>query len=434
MSYNICKHSRKAFDFSGMLLKTGIINMVKFVMILIVFIALSFLASCTAAPQYDLQPYAPPAIQEHVYIAHPLPSPTKPPPESGTELAEFDKKRQFIDTLIGNMSLEAQVSQLFILSLHTAFTYPSYDLERFISESEAGGYILFGNNITTFEGTRALTDSIIEFSALPPFIGIDEEGGTVSRLRGVPGYAPQPTAREVGASGDAINAYNAGSIIGEALLTIGVNVNFAPVADVLVNPQNRVIGSRSFGVDPDLVSDMVSAFQAGLHSQGIMSAPKHFPGHGSTAEDSHFGAAIIQSSLDNLSSVEYKPFIRAINEGAAFIMTGHIIAPEIDNLPATLSRYFITDVLRNALGFNGIIVTDAMNMGAITDYHTCADAAVMAILAGVDMILMPKDFDDAVSGILQALSDGTLPHARIHESLRRILSTKIAAGLIDFSY
>jgi beta-N-acetylhexosaminidase len=339
-----------------------------------------------------------------------------------------------VELLIDSMSLEEQVAQLFILTLGEEHSAPSDELERFITATRAGGYILFRGNITTVEKTRALTDAIGRYSAIAPFLCIDEEGGTVSRLRtaGLPGFSAQPTAQRIGSTGDPENAFNAGEAIGQALASIGVNVNFAPVADVLTNPRNTVIGSRSFGSDPERVSIMASAFQAGFRSQGVMSSPKHFPGHGNTSDDSHFGRAVIASDSAHMAAVEYVPFARLIAEGAEFVMTGHIIAPGAspDSLPATLSRYFVTDVLRNELGFDGIIITDAMNMGAITRNYCSAEAAVMALQAGVDMILMPDDFDEAVNSILTAVRDGEISHGRIRESLVRILQAKLSAGLV----
>ena len=357
-----------------------------------------------------------------------------PPPDFSPVLTQEDVDALFIEEFIAGLSLEAQVSQLFIIALGDGFSGVSDGLSQFVMESMAGGYVLFGSNITTVEGTRALTGAIREVSAVAPFICIDEEGGVVSRLNsaGLPGYAAQPSARSVGATGDAQNASVAGEAIGSVLSSIGVNVNFAPVADVLTNPQNTAIGSRSFGSDPDAVSDMVSAFQAGLHSQGIMSAPKHFPGHGNTARDTHFGPAIVASDLEHLAAVEFVPFARAIREGAEFVMVGHITAPEAEpgGLPASLSRFFVTDVLRGELGFGGIVVTDAMNMAAVAGSYAAGEAAVLALMAGVDMILMPEDFQAAVDGVLQAARDGVLPAGRIHESLLRIFSAKLAAGML----
>jgi beta-N-acetylhexosaminidase len=178
---------------------------------------------------------------------------------------------------------------------------------------------------------------------------------------------------------------------------------------------------------------MVSAFQAGLHNQGIMSAPKHFPGHGNTVNDSHINLAIINSDLESLAVNEYRTFIRAIGEGAQFIMVGHLVVPEIGGkrLPATLSEYFVKSVLRDELGFGGIIVTDAMNMGAVTLNYKPDEAAVMAITAGVDMILIPKSFRTARDGILLAVRNGAISNERIRESLTRIFKAKLAAGLLN---
>jgi len=343
-------------------------------------------------------------------------------PPDPPQMTEDEKEALFIETIIDGMSPEEQVSQLFILSLGAAPT------------AGAGGYVLFSGDITTVEGTKALTDNLKAASKIPPFICIDEEGGAVSRLSAahLPGYAAQPSAGKTGASGDKRNAYLVGENIGRALSSIGVNVDFAPVADVLTNPENTVIAGRSYGSDPALVSDMVSAFQAGLHSQGVMSAPKHFPGHGGTESDPHLGASVSESGALQLAAVDYPPFIRAIGEGAEFIMVGHITVPgaEPEGLPATLSKHFISDVLRGSLGFEGIIITDAMNMGAITNKYAPSEAAVMAFKAGADMILMPEDYDQAANGMAQAVESGDIPIDRMHESLYRILHAKLKAGLI----
>ena len=373
-----------------------------------------------------------------------MPDDTMPDPElSGSTEAELDEnvpeqtlmKPQVtgIDTIIDGMSLKEQVSQLFIISLGDRAS-PSDELEAFVDAAEAGGYILFKENITTVERTMELTEAVAAYSAIAPFICIDEEGGEVSRLRSarLPGYEPQRSARDIGATGDTLNAFSAGETIGGALASIGVNVDFAPVVDVLTNTRNKVIGSRAFGSDPGLVGDMASAFREGLQTHGIMSAPKHFPGHGNTVNDSHSQRVEIDSDTEHLASVEYVPFMRLIDEGAEFIMVGHIVAPEVtsDGLPATLSEHFISDVLRFDLGFDGIIVTDAMNMGAITLEYSSAKAAVMALQAGADMILMPQDFDEAVKGVMDSVDAGTLSPDRIRESLVRVLEAKINAGLI----
>lgn len=363
----------------------------------------------------------------------PAPEPSSEPTAAPDREPESREERQ-ITELLKNMTLEEKVSQLFMLRVDYFFTSPGDTVKAFAEHHEAGGYVLFKSNITTVEGTRALVDCIAENSAYPPFIAADEEGGAISRLysAGLPGYAEQPTAAEIGASGDTAYAYETAGYIGKALSSIGVNLDFAPVADVLTNPENTVIGTRSFGSDPALVGDMLAAFMQGLRDEGILSAPKHFPGHGGTGGDSHEGAVSIDADAGHLSRVEYEPFRRAIEEGAEFILTGHILAPNADGsgLPASLSPYFLTDVLREELGYEGLIVTDAMDMGAIIDHYGPDEASVLALTAGADIILIPEDYEKARSGVLAAISDGTLSEERIDESVRRVLRTKIHAGLI----
>lgn len=328
------------------------------------------------------------------------------------------------DALIDGMTLQEQIAQLFIVSLPPGGT----------PAEEAGGYILFQDDISTWEDTRALTDALRDASEIGPFIAIDEEGGSVSRLysAGLPGYEKKPAARQIGETGDPAAAYDTAAGIGAALSALGINVNFAPVADILIHPDSTVIGTRAFGSEPALVSDMVSAFSRGLRDQGILAAAKHFPGHGAAAGDSHDGSVQYSAELSALMAAELQPFIRAIGEGIPFILMGHITVSGADSsgLPATLSHYFVTEILREKLGFDGIVITDAMNMGAITARFAPGEAAVMAILAGVDVILMSENFDEAAAAVLTALEDGTIAPERIHGALRRILRTKIEAGII----
>jgi len=377
----------------------------------------------SAEPSQSIPSY----VEKTVPSPNPTPSPESTPSPDPTHspdptLSPEQELQIFIDSLIDAMSPREQVSQLFIITVGAR------------SEHAPGGWILFPENITTVEGTRALTDELLAKSKIAPFIAIDEEGGRVSRLRsaGLPGYQSPPAAARLR---DTQTAYEAGKYIGETLHAIGVNLDFAPVADILTNPGNTVIGDRAFGSDPQYVCEMVSAFQRGLHDTGVMSALKHFPGHGGTSGNSHMGAVSIPYDAGRLSEVEYLPFIRGIAEGAQFVMAGHIMVPNADpsGLPATLSPYFLTEILRGELGFEGIIVTDAMNMGAITDMYTSAQGAVMAIVAGADMILVPQDYSEAVEGVLAAVESGLISRARIRLSLGRILRIKIEAGLIVFS-
>ncbi len=379
------------------------------------------------------------ASESFAVASSPLPTvasvpvaPTPAPTPSPTE-----REGAYIASLIDAMSLEEQVRQLFMIRLGpknaAGYDAVNENVLKDLADNRPGGYVLFTNNIASLEETRALTDALREHAAIPPLIAIDEEGGSVSRLgsAGVAGYQKQPSAGSIGKTGDPGSAYEVGKAIGEALFAIGVDVDFAPVADVL-GGKGGAIGNRSFGSDPKLVADMVSAYQRGLGEAGILSAPKHFPGHGAASGDSHDGYVSIAADEDRLREVEYPPFERAIAEDAAFVLVGHIAAPNADpsGLPATLSEYFVTDVLRGRMGFEGVAITDAMDMGAIVNHYSPGEASVRALTAGIDMVLLPKDYPKAVEGVLAAIEQGALPRERVNEALTRVFRAKVRAGLI----
>lgn len=208
---------------------------------------------------------------------------------------------------------------------------------------------------------------------------------------------------------------------------MGFNLDFAPVADALTNPENTVVKRRSFGTDAYAVARLASAFSRSLEDQGVYSCRKHFPGHGATAEDSHEGFASTDKTLDELLESELIPFQEGIDAGASFLMAGHISAPNVtgDDLPATLSHVLLSDVLRGKLRFDGIIITDAMNMGAVVKRYGAGEAAELAVSAGADMILMPADFESAYQGLLEAVDTGRITEGRIDESIGRIIEKKL---------
>ena len=232
---------------------------------------------------------------------------------------------------------------------------------------------------------------------------------------------------DIGASGDTQQAYEAGNTIGAYLAKLGLNLDFAPVADVLTNADNETIGSRSFGSDANVVASMVPSLVEGLEANQVSACLKHFPGLGDTAEDTHDGMAVTERTLEEFQSAEFPAFKAGIDAGADFVMVSHVSAPSLagDNTPASLSKD-VVGMLRNELEFDGVIITDALNMKAITDYYTADEAAVKAIQAGVDMLLMPENFETAYNGVLQAVQDGTISEERINESLRRIYRIKKA--------
>jgi len=269
---------------------------------------------------------------------------------------------------------------------------------------------------------------------IPPFLAVDEEGGLVSRIADssieVPYVGPMA---DIGASGDPEAAFEAGNTIGGYLHELGFNLDFAPDADVLIDPGNQTIGDRSFGTDPALCGQMVGRYVDGLHQNGIASCIKHFPGLGDTEMDTHTGGAWSSRTLEDYQGAEFLSFLGGINAGTDMIMISHLSNTELtgSDLPASLNKTLITDILRNGLGYEGVIITDSFQMGAVTERFDSAEAAVTAIEAGADLVLMPMDFRSARQGILDAVAAGRISEERIDQSLCRILLTRYKAGRAD---
>ena len=292
-----------------------------------------------------------------------------------------------------------------------------------------GGFALFRQNIEDPAQLKALTQALRGLDPdLPPLLFVDEEGGNVARLGNHPRFdVPRfPPMEQIARTGDPERAYRAGAQIGAYLREYGFDADFAPVADVNTNPLNPIIGSRAFGDDPETAGAMAAAFVRGLHSEGIMATLKHFPGHGDTKTDSHTGYAETEKTLEELTGCELIPFAEGIRAGAELIMTAHIAAPRVtgDHVPATMSPMILTDLLRGRMGYRGVIVTDALEMGAITEKYTSAEACVACLRAGADILLMPLDYQEAFEGVLKAAEDGGIGEERIDESLRRIASLR----------
>lgn len=341
--------------------------------------------------------------------------------------------------LAASMTLEQKVAQMFMITPDAltgvdGATRAGDSTKAAYTQYPVGGIIYMSKNLTGTDQTTEMLSNMKNYSqeitGLPIFLGVDEEGGSVSRIASNSAFGVTDVGNmcDVGATGDPQNAYNAGSSIGTYLNALGFNMDFAPVADVLSNPDNTVVKDRSFGSDSQMVADMVCAEMQGLNEHQILSVVKHFPGHGATTEDSHDGPAVTSKSLEDLMSNELVPFQQAINNGASFVMVGHISVPAItgDNTPGSLSPVMVTDVLRGQMGFHGVIITDAMNMGAISAQYSSGDAAVVAINAGVDMILMPDDFQSAYQAVIDAVANGTLTEDRINESVARIIKVKLS--------
>ena len=335
------------------------------------------------------------------------------------------------------MTLEEKVAGLFIITpeqltgVGTAVQAGESTREA-LEQYPVGGLVYFAKNIQSEQQLKEMLANTASYSRYPLFLGVDEEGGQVARVAKTLGLENVGPMAEIGASGDVNAAYAAGAAIASYLKEYGFNLDFAPVADVLTNPDNTVIGDRSFGSDPALVSQMVAAAVRGFQENGVNACIKHFPGHGDTAGDSHDGQVETDRTLEEMQVAEFLPFTAGIEAGVNMVMVGHISAPGLtdgDKVPASMNEKIITDVLRKQLGYNGIVITDAMNMSAISQYYTADEAAVRALKAGADMILMPEDFVTAYEGVIAAVQNGTIDEARINDSLTRILRVKYGEEL-----
>ncbi|MDW7671871.1 MAG: glycoside hydrolase family 3 protein [Bacillota bacterium] len=304
----------------------------------------------------------------------------------------------------------------------------------FLFDFQPGGVILFNENIDTEQQTTDLINEYQSHSAIPLFIAVDEEGGIVSRLTasGKISFPDSPGNQVLGSRHSPEEAAELGRQMACRLQELGFNMNMAPVADVNTNPQNPVIGARSFGADPFLVADFSVAMASGMLEGGVIPVLKHFPGHGDTQEDTHFSQVVVPHDRQRLESVEWVPFKAGIEAGLPAIMTAHLKVPAIipNDRPSTLSPEMLTGILRMALGFQGVIITDALEMGAVTSGWPPGEAAVEAFLAGADILLMPASLQEAYAGLLEAVQEGRITEERLNESVLRILTLKEAAGLL----
>lgn len=343
-----------------------------------------------------------------------------------------------IDAKMAQMTLEERVLQMFMITPEALTGYGTVTAAgdvtyQSLQKYPVGGIILFAQNVIDPDQLGTMNGNLQNYSeeitGLPMFISVDEEGGKVARIAKNSNFSVETFSdmRSIGDSGDTAKAYEVGNTIGAYLNQYGFNLDFAPDADVLTNPDNQVIGTRSFGTDPYVVSEMTQSVVKGLEDNQVYACLKHFPGHGATSGDTHAGYAYTDKTLDELMQSELVPFSNGIQNGVHFIMVSHIAAPQVtgDNLPASLSPYMIQNVLREQMGYDGIVITDAMNMGAISDSYGSTDAAVRAVNAGADIVLMPKDFVSAYQGVLNAVENGTISTDRIDESVRRILRLKM---------
>ena len=351
--------------------------------------------------------------------------------ETVEEYTEEDLLNEVVESCISEMPLEDRVAGLFIVTPE-ALTGVDKAVKAGDGTKEAlekypvGGLIYFKQNIQSKDQITQMLANTTSMSKYPIFLAVDEEGDSVARVADALGLDKIDSAASLGETGNPDNAYEAYKTVGSYLMEYGFNLNFAPVADVLTNPDNDAIGKRSFGSDADIVSSMVASSVKGLEETGVTACIKHFPGQGDADGDTHDGLAATERTIEQLRETELKPFAAGVEAGAEMIMVGHIAVPSItgDNTPASLSKEVVTDILREEMGYNGVVITDALNMSAISEYYDSSQAAVMALKAGADMVLMPEDFEAAYEGVLAAVADGTISEARINDSLARVYKIK----------
>lgn len=354
-----------------------------------------------------------------------------------------------IIAMLQEMTLRQKVGQLFIIrpdALDASQTQEEIDeikwegvteltaeIAEMLEEYPVGGIAMFAKNITSPEQITAFNAALQEASDIPLFLAVDEEGGLVARLANhkafdLPKYK---SAAAVGASEDPDDALEMGSTIGAYLKAYGFNLDFAPVADVNTNPDNPVIGTRAFSNSGEIAAQMASAMAEGLNSQGIIATFKHFPGHGDTAEDSHNGLAVTYRTGRQLANCEILPFLEA--DSNDMIMVGHIAVPEETGnmVPSSMSGYMVDMLLKGNLDFQGLVITDSLSMTAITQLYTPGEAAVTALLAGCDILLMPHGLEEAFEAVVTAVEDGILTEQWLNETVLRILEFKQMHGVIE---
>ncbi|GEM_PF-1845589 len=353
-------------------------------------------------------------------------------------LLRYREREAVVEQQLAALSLAERVGQLFMVGFHS---HPDGSPVRALGVGQRtvmqrvrpGGVMLFGNNVETVVQVLAYIEELQEAAVLPLIIATDQEGGGVSRLSesGKLGATEFPDAAAIGATGDPWLAEAAGGVTARELSALGITMNLGPVADVNTNAANPVIAERAFSSDVEITAAMVAATVRGLQRENVSAVLKHFPGHGDTSVDTHYERAVVPHSRERLRAVEWPPFERGIAAGADGVMTAHVAVPELtgDQRPATIAPEVINGVLRDELGFDGVVLTDSLAMGALRGYGE-GEVAVRALEAGVDIILRPSSPTNTFAAVMEAVSEGRLSEERIDVSVRRVLRLKYDRGVI----
>ncbi len=339
-----------------------------------------------------------------------------------------------VEKTLANMSLRDKVCQMMFVRPESitgidVVTAAGDTTKAALEQYPVGGIVYFAQNMESKDQVKEMIDNSQSYSKVGLFISTDEEGGMVNRLMNTVGTTyidSMYNYKDEGTQKAHDNAYT----IASDMAALGFNMDFAPVADVWSNPDNTVIGERAYSDDYSQAAGLVGSAVKGFEDGGVMCTLKHFPGHGDTAEDSHYSSAYVRRTKDEIMADEMQPFTAGIDAGAEFVMVGHLIVPDIDELPATLSYKITTEMLRNEIHFEGIAITDSLAMSSIADNYGVGESAVMSIKAGIDMLLDPTDIDTAIDAVVQAVESGDITEDRIDDSVRKILALKEKHGLL----
>lgn len=346
----------------------------------------------------------------------------------------FAEGSDIVEKTLADMSLRDKVCQMMFVRPESitgidVVTAAGDTTKSALEQYPVGGIVYFAQNMESKDQVKEMIDNSQSYSKVGLFISTDEEGGMVNRLMNTVGTTyidSMYNYKDEGTQKAHDNAYT----IASDMAALGFNMDFAPVADVWSNPDNTVIGERAYSDDYSQAAELVGSAVKGFEDGGVMCTLKHFPGHGDTAEDSHYSSAYVRRTKDEIMADEMQPFTAGIDAGAEFVMVGHLIVPDIDELPATLSYKITTEMLRNEMHFEGIAITDSLAMSSIADNYGVGESAVMSIKAGIDMLLDPTDIDTAIDAVVQAVESGDITEDRIDDSVRKILALKEKHGLL----
>lgn len=364
----------------------------------------------------------------------PTASPTPAPAPAPTPEPEPTPTPNPAEMLLAEMTLHEKICQLLVVKpsaitgvsrVTAAGDATRAALERY----PVAGLLYDATNLVTMEQVKTMLANVQGCSKISLILTCDEEGGRVNRLMHTIGTTYIGPMLDYKGQGPDKAAENARTIAGD-LLSCGFNMDLAPVADVWSNRNNTVIGDRAYSDDFDQAAQLVAAAVGGFHEGGVACTLKHFPGHGDTSADSHYGSVYVYKTLDELRGAELVPFRAGIEAGADAVMMGHLIVAEIDEQPALLSHKVVTGLLREELGFDGVVITDSLEMRAMTDHYGSGEIAVAAIQAGVDLLLCPQDLDEAIAALTRAVEDGGISRQRLDESVLRVLRLKLARGIL----